>query len=95
MGRRRTSGKCWECFHHSIRSASTGFTLTARRAGSQDAASVAAKDGEADSTLTLTPDSLEKMIAGGLDPTFAYMTGKLKISGSMGVALKLAAMLED
>ena len=35
------------------------------------------------------------MIEGALDPTFAYMTGKLKIAGSMGVALKLAAMLED
>ena len=55
----------------------------------------AAEDGEADSTLTLSPEALQQMIDGALDPTFAYMTGKLKISGSMGVALKLAAMLED
>ena len=63
--------------------------------GTGDAPSVAAEDGEADSTLTLSPEALQKMIDGALDPTFAYMTGKLKISGSMGVALKLAAMLED
>ncbi len=63
--------------------------------GTGDAAGIAAEDGEADSTLTLSPESLGKMIEGALDPTFAYMTGKLKISGSMGVALKLAAMFED
>jgi putative sterol carrier protein len=63
--------------------------------GTETTPSVTAEDGEADSTLTLSPESLEKMIAGALDPTFAYMTGKLKIAGSMGVALKLASMLED
>ena len=63
--------------------------------GTGDTPQVTAEDGEADSTLTLTPEALQQLINGGLDPTFAYMTGKLKISGSMGVALKLASMLED
>ncbi|MFQ5959400.1 MAG: SCP2 sterol-binding domain-containing protein [Alphaproteobacteria bacterium] len=35
------------------------------------------------------------MIAGALSPTLAYMTGKLKVAGSMGVAMKVAALLED
>ena len=63
--------------------------------GTEDTPKVAAEDGEADSTLTLSPEALRQLVDGALDPTFAYMTGKLKISGSMGVALKLAAMLED
>ena len=63
--------------------------------GTQDAPRVVAEDSEADSTLTLSPEALQQLIDGALDPTFAYMTGKLKIGGSMGVALKLASMLED
>ncbi len=52
-------------------------------------------DGEADTTLKITASNLEKMMAGGLDPTLAYMTGKLKVEGSLGVAMKLSAMLGD
>ncbi|MFQ5958850.1 MAG: SCP2 sterol-binding domain-containing protein, partial [Alphaproteobacteria bacterium] len=44
--------------------------------------------GDAECTITLTVDDLEKLIAGALSPTLAYMTGKLKVAGSMGVAMK-------
>ncbi|WP_299390663.1 SCP2 sterol-binding domain-containing protein [Pelagibius sp.] len=50
---------------------------------------------EADTTLRISPDQLGSLIDGSLDPTLAYMTGKLKIEGSMGVAMKLATMLGD
>ncbi|WP_420347298.1 SCP2 sterol-binding domain-containing protein [Pelagibius sp.] len=50
---------------------------------------------EADTTLRISPDQLGNLIDGSLDPTLAYMTGKLKIEGSMGVAMKLATMLGD
>ena len=50
---------------------------------------------EADTTLRFTLDDLGKLLEGNLDPTLAYMTGKLKIEGSMGVAMKLAALLGD
>jgi putative sterol carrier protein len=63
--------------------------------GTASPATVVNDDGAADTTLKLSLDSLEKMVAGGLDPTFAYMTGKLKVDGSLGVAMKLAAMLGD
>ena len=36
-----------------------------------------------------------KLAEGKLAPTLAFMTGKLKVSGNMGIALKLANMLED
>ena len=51
--------------------------------------------GESDTTLTLSLDDLRKLIDGNLNPTLAYMTGKLKVAGSMGVALKIAQLLED
>ncbi|HWK45086.1 MAG TPA: SCP2 sterol-binding domain-containing protein [Stellaceae bacterium] len=50
---------------------------------------------DVDTTLTLSAASLRKMLNGGLNPTLAYMTGALKVAGSMGVALKINQMLED
>jgi len=50
---------------------------------------------EADCTIRLSPSDLQKLINGDLNPTLAYTLGKLKVSGSMGVALKVASMLED
>ncbi len=50
---------------------------------------------EADCTIGLSTDDLEGMIAGTLSPTVAFMTGKLKITGSMGLAMKVAALIED
>ena len=42
------------------------------------------EDGEADTTMRLSAENLEKLIAGTLDPTMAYMTGKLKVEGKTG-----------
>jgi len=51
--------------------------------------------GESETTLTLSLDDLQKLIDGGLNPTLAYMTGKLKVAGSLGVALKIAQLFEE
>lgn len=57
---------------------------------------IEAKDlGEANTTIKITPANLQKLLQGQLDPTLAYMTGKLKVEGSMGVALKLTSMFSD
>ena len=53
------------------------------------------EENSADATLTMSSESLAQLIDGALDPTLAFMTGKLKVSGSMAAALKLAAILED
>ncbi len=50
---------------------------------------------DAECTIALTEENFERLVAGELNATLAYMTGKLKISGSMGVAMKLAGLLED
>lgn len=53
------------------------------------------EDGEADCTLRLSVENMEKLMAGTLNPTLAYSLGKLKVDGSVGVALKLASMMEE
>jgi len=50
---------------------------------------------DATTTIRISPENLKKLMDGGLDPTLAYMTGKLKVEGSMGVALKLTSMFAD
>ena len=45
--------------------------------------------GEADCTITASEETLVKIATGEANPTTAYMTGKLKIQGDMGAALKL------
>ena len=50
-------------------------------------------DEEADVTLTSDTDTFRAILDGDLDPTSAFMTGKLKIDGDMGVAMRLGAVL--
>ena len=63
--------------------------------GTSDQPAISEGDGEADTTLRLSEDNFRKLLAGNLDPTLAYMTGKLKVEGKLGVAMKINAMLSD
>ena len=45
--------------------------------------------GDADVTISASEDTFAKIAAGEQNPTSAYMTGKLKIKGDMGAAMKL------
>jgi putative sterol carrier protein len=45
--------------------------------------------GDADVTISASEESFEKIVAGEQNPTSAYMTGKLKIKGDIGAAMKL------
>ena len=51
--------------------------------------SVAEGGGEADATISTNAETFEKIVDGEQNPTTAYMTGKLKIKGDMGAAMKL------
>ena len=51
--------------------------------------SVAEGAEDADTTNSATQETFEKIVAGEQNPTTAYMTGKLKIKGDMGAAMKL------
>lgn len=50
---------------------------------------------DADCTIRISAENLAKLIDGELNPMMAYTLGKLKIEGSMGIAMKVAALLEE
>ena len=45
--------------------------------------------GDADCTISTSEENFMKIVSGEQNPTTAYMTGKLKIKGDMGAAMKL------
>ena len=45
--------------------------------------------GEADTTISTSEETMMAVVRGEQNPTTAYMTGKLKIKGDMGAAMKL------
>jgi len=53
------------------------------------AVSVATGGGDADATIATTGETFAKIVSGEQNPTTAYMTGKLKIKGDIGAAMKL------
>lgn len=56
-----------------------------------DGASIS--DEDADVTLTADADTLKAIFEGDLNPTSAFMTGKLAVDGNMGLAMQLASVL--
>ncbi|MFY0613481.1 MAG: SCP2 sterol-binding domain-containing protein [Thalassovita sp.] len=54
---------------------------------------VASTDGEADCTLKISLENLEKLIKGKLNPMTAVLMGKIKISGNPAIAMKLKELL--
>jgi putative sterol carrier protein len=48
----------------------------------------------ADCTINLSLETFEKLIARQLDPTSAFMQGKLRVAGDMGLAMKLSPILQ-
>lgn len=61
----------------------------------QSPAVISHEDAEADTTLVCSIDTFQKILDGTQDPNIAFMMGKLKIKGSMGIAMKLNGILED
>jgi putative sterol carrier protein len=51
--------------------------------------SVTEGGGDADATIRASEETFEAIASGEQNPTTAYMTGKLKVEGDMGAALKL------
>ncbi|MCK8785715.1 SCP2 sterol-binding domain-containing protein [Roseomonas sp. NAR14] len=52
-------------------------------------------EGEAATVLRLSSADMEKLIQGRLSPMLAFSTGRLRVEGSKGVALKLASLLDE
>lgn len=52
-----------------------------------------AGDDDAEVTLTADAETFQGMMEGDLNPTAAFMQGKLSVDGDMGLAMQLGAAL--
>ena len=50
-------------------------------------------NGTANCTMTMNSDAFISMVSGKIKPTTAFMSGKLKIKGDMGLAMKLEKLM--
>jgi putative sterol carrier protein len=69
------------------------FVINGEGAIMLDGAGVRAGDEEADVTLIADVDVFRAILDGDMNPTMAFMSGKLKVDGSMGMAMKLGSVL--
>lgn len=76
-----------------------GFDSTAKFAIEGEGAIMMDSDGAriaddpADVTMSADAETFQSILNGDLNPTSAFMTGKLTVDGDMGVAMKLATVL--
>lgn len=54
---------------------------------------IRAADEDAECTLTADEDTFRGILSGELNPTSAFMSGKLSVDGDMGQAMKLGTVL--
>ncbi len=69
------------------------FVIEGEGAIMVDADGVRAGDEPADVTMTATAEVFQAMMEGQMNPTTAFMTGKLTVDGSMSLAMKLGVAL--
>ncbi len=69
------------------------FVINGEGSVMMDAAGVREGDEEADVTLRADLEVFRAIFEGDMNPTMAFMSGKLKIDGSMGKAMALASVL--
>jgi len=69
------------------------FVIPGEGAIMLDHAGVRAGDDEADVTLTADAEVFRAILDGEMNPTMAFMSGKLSVDGSMGMAMKLGSVL--
>ena len=69
------------------------FTLEGEGSVVIDSAGARIAEDEADVTLTADAETFQGIMDGDTNPTSAFMTGKLKVDGDMGMAMTLASVL--
>ncbi|MGY9046704.1 hypothetical protein P775_18085 [Puniceibacterium antarcticum] len=69
------------------------FDVTGEGSFMLDSTGAHAGDGDSDVTLKADADTFRAIFEGDLNPTNAFMSGKLAIDGDMGMAMKLASVL--
>jgi putative sterol carrier protein len=79
--------------------AGNGFDGTAKFVIEDEGAIILAETGaragddDADVTMTADTDTFRAILDGNLNPTAAFMTGRLRIAGDMGAAMRLGSVL--
>ena len=61
--------------------------------GTGDKNTITPEDKDADCTISVSSDILKQMRDGEINPMMAVMSGKVKISGDMGLAMKAQTLL--
>ncbi len=69
------------------------FDIEGEGAVMADDAGVRAGDDDADVTLKADAETFQEILEGSLNPTSAFMGGRLTVDGDMGLAMKLASEL--
>ena len=69
------------------------FVIPGEGAIMMDASGVRAGDDPADVTMTASTEVFQAILAGEMNPTMAFMSGKLAVDGSLGLAMQLGAAL--
>jgi putative sterol carrier protein len=72
---------------------SAKFEIEGEGALMLDASGARVADEEADVTLSADAETLQGILSGEVNPTQAFMTGKLSVDGDMGMAMQLASVL--
>ncbi|MCC6000933.1 MAG: SCP2 sterol-binding domain-containing protein [Pararhodobacter sp.] len=72
---------------------SAKFVITGEGSIVMDSEGARIGDDDTDVTLTATAETFQGMLEGDVNPTMAFMSGKLSIDGSMSMAMKLASVL--
>ena len=69
------------------------FVIPGEGAIMMDATGARAAGEEADVTMTASAEVFQAILEGEMNPTMAFMTGKLSVDGNMGLAMQLGAAL--
>ncbi|AXC49776.1 sterol carrier family protein [Paracoccus suum] len=69
------------------------FVIEGEGAIMLDSSGARAGDEPADVTMTANRETFEGILDGSVNPTSAFMTGKLTVDGDMGAAMRLGSAL--
>ena len=82
-----------EHLHAADLDGSIKFEVTGLGALRVEDGKVTKDDSEADCTISADAETFEAMVTGELDPTAAFMSGKLQVDGDMSKAMALSQIL--